>query len=56
MSYNTQEMSEIRVSSKIDRTAFTETLSEIEQLCPAAKKPLLLPEVGSCHNSVKFFN
>ena len=26
MSYNTQEMSEIRVSSKIDRTALTETL------------------------------
>ena len=27
MSYNTQEMSEIHVSSKIDRTALTETLS-----------------------------
>ena len=27
MSYKTQEMSEIRVSSKIDRSAFTETLS-----------------------------
>ena len=26
MSYNTQEMSEIRVSSKIDRTALTDTL------------------------------
>ena len=26
MSYNTQEMSEIRVSSRIDRTALTETL------------------------------
>ena len=26
MSYNTQEMSEIRVTSKIDRTALTETL------------------------------
>ena len=26
MSYNTQEMSEIRVLSKIDRTALTETL------------------------------
>ena len=28
MSYNTQEMSEIRVTSKIDRTALTETLSK----------------------------
>ena len=27
MSYNTQEMSEIRVLSKIDRAALTETLS-----------------------------
>ena len=26
MSYNTQEMTEIRVSRKIDRTALTETL------------------------------
>ena len=28
MSYNTQETSEIGVSSKIDRTALTETLSQ----------------------------
>ena len=26
MSYNTQEMSEIRVSSKIDRTSYRDTL------------------------------
>ena len=31
MSYNTQEMSEIRVSSKLDRTALTETLSYTAQ-------------------------
>ena len=29
MSYNTRETSEIRVSSKIDRTALTETLLNI---------------------------
>ena len=28
---------------------------KLKQLCPAAKKPLLLPEVNLSHNSVKFF-
>ena len=37
MSYNTQETSEIRVSSKIDRTALTETLLKP---CTFLRRPL----------------
>ena len=58
LQHTRNERNPCRKQNRPDRS-YRDTLwnvQKLKQLCPAAKKPLLLPEVSSCHNSVKFFN